>query len=1624
MAATVTGVFKVIDQASRPLAKMERQAKKTQAAFESLGMSMDTVGTKEQGQRYDATQRGLAQLGRETQVTDKGMSGLGRSTQGADRSLTNFGRSARNTGREVDGLGAKLSRFGQAMFGLTKVIQILKFPAIIAAVSLAAQGIGALAGGVTALIPKLTDLGGALAVIPAGLTGMALSAVSVKLAFSGMGKALSGNAEAMKKLTPEAQRFVKTLQQFKPVVTELRRSAQQGLFPGLDVSVRQAQKAVPLLTRLLGQAGATVGNGVAGLTGKLTGKGFLADFGKVAESGFLVVSRLFKVIGHLAGAFMNVGVAARPFTEWLSRMVVDGSKALEVMSANGRETGKLGAYFDRTRKTMTQFGHILKNVWGVLRDVGAAARPLGDRLWAGAEKATKGWAKWTSQAENAKKMTEWFNKLYEPLHVAGQVMKDLAVAWARLTGENMGGLTESLEILRTKGVPAIEKLLSGITTLGPGFMNMVTSLVDVFATLSWHPLNVLLILLNKILTPIDWLLNNVPGLATVISSALMVGSIVKATAAVRALTASYGGLFAMMGRGGKAGAGTALGSGLTAFGPGGKSGGGRFSGLGSKLGGALMPAGLLFAGGQVAGEAVGGGTGKALSNVASTAAAGAIIGSVIPGIGTVGGAVAGAITGGVMSWVKSGAEDDAREAAKKIRKGMNLDKPGKDNVGKGGRLWTGDPRTALAAANRLVALETAKKHDTRDFMDKVLDFFSTDVGDNPLKDKLTPVAKAKQVGLARRQGVLSAQVVQQGALSHGGRGMGVSDITQQTLGGLDRLSITGRVTMARNVLAWAKGMEDKGQVVKGTTDRLAKSISDRFKGLGPLLGQYGSAGTEALAMGMKSPKAMNSARNTIQRIGSYYANLPKNAGKSGMDMRHALSTQITLLKEKLDSKNVTGKLRRKIEDDLRSVRRAWRVLKTAMGEDKVKVAELPITGVARRARRELERAKTAYDRLVTPWAPNGVTRPGGGFPVDPFNFGAKNATPKPQDPLSGPPLTKTPKPFIRRGAGGGGGGGVLDVSAMAAGAASVSRSWAASIGRGDGGLQRQVRQSTRGVVTKFKVMKEDTNKYTDRMVASTKTDWATIGRNIRRPINDAQAEVSKSFSAMTTKALGSLRAMGYTRAQSAKIIAGGDAGTTKNARGGRIRGVGLQDTVPVAPGQLAAPGELIVNRHTEGRIDSWLRERGTSLGREVGREGRPHSAPTVRGMDTKGRRPVPARGIAARGARVAARAVADTGGGLDGFAGGDIVALGKFLQSKGFAVGENPAFGGVAPVHVPTSWHYKGLALDVNADSMPGGEMSNLDRLNAWLQSNYSRLGLAELIWRAPNHFDHLHVAMTGTGTASGNLAGGGVGAAAAVPLKLVKALGSKLRGAPGGASRKSQKISEAGYNKLLRRAHGSAKGGGGGGGAGPPGAGEIVTASVFGGPGDGDVIGNTKYGWAELSNPPSSLNFSALGNLPRGEAGAIRVTAGGKSIVVPKVDVGAGGAGLNGHIRAIDLTYSAAQKLGFSGLGDVRWERAARGGRVADAGWFGQGGTVTANGPTVLGIGESGKETATITRGPAAHRGGGGGAQVKIGQIIVQNHRKGDIKRQVEEEIGAAISKLASDLHDMPVNDSTEVMR
>lgn len=329
---------------------------------------------------------------------------------------------------------------------------------------------------------------------------------------------------------------------------------------------------------------------------------------------------------------------------------------------------------------------------------------------------------------------------------------------------------------------------------------------------------------------------------------------------------------------------------------------------------------------------------------------------------------------------------------------------------------------------------------------------------------------------------------------------------------------------------------------------------------------------------------------------------------------------------------------------------------------------------------------------------------------------------------------------------------------------------------------------------------------------------------------------------------------------------GGRGGNAqKAAMGRRVPGQGLHDTVPVGHDTIAAPGELIVNRHTEQRIDNVLNTFGTSLGGEVDRESRPHymatggratGAPTAR---PPGRTPMERRGYAAyaayrrknphhraHGGRVGSGGTTasvyplpiDVNGRTDmgvDFAGtGPVVAMGdaKVLSTHNYFAGFGaPDWGlvyqlmGGAPSGISPSsdtiYHYEGIHPHVHVGQMvrAGQTVGSLVPPPASSEIGFSVSG-GEPALAAP-HYTEGKVTAEGEAMRKllsrlrrgGALAGGGGGAGAggmvAPHLKVPVGAGGGMFGDVSNAA--IAQVAKAAQDKVNKAAGGAARPGGGG---------------------------------------------------------------------------------------------------------------------------------------------------------------------------------------------------------------------
>lgn len=1653
MAATITGVFNLIDRASGPLRKIEEQAKKTDAALAMLGDRMDNVGTNKQMKQF--------------QDVGKSLKDIERQTKGNNSSMSTMDRNTRTLGNSTDKLNTKLVRTGLKLKALQMLFTSFKIPVMVAAVGSLVQMISALGGGITAMLPQLGQWAGSVVSLLPNLGRLAnLSAVAIpsiiglgsaflgaKLAFSGFSDAVSQGGAALDKLEPQARRVALTLRGVgKELKENLQATAQSSFFNMLTADrLKQtvfSKNAQQKATKIVGVGATTAGAAADNVLTGLTSGGFMGDFLKIARSMQPVVVQLSSVFLDLAHAAMDVGIAARPMTKWLGDTIKGWSGYWRELAQAGRETGKLEDRFTEAMVVAEQFGRITRDLWNVLKDVFMASDKAGKSLWDSAEKGVKSWADWTSSFEGQNRMETWFNharksastvwsvlknvgramlaiggasretgdtlwksldkttekwaewtesiagknemKEYfadvrEPLQVAGELVSGLAAAFVGLGRSK--AVTATLKVLKEGIAPLAQSLDNLGTAFGPVLANSLVQIITLFTHLqaSGSAFASVVALFNSFLEIVNKILDKVGLLSTAFSVAVFGFAIQKAWAGVMKLASAWG-LVAKS-------AMTAAAAQAIASNPGGAilpAPGGRTQYAGPPGAVPARPIPNFYDNRPIEGPLTKGATSVPGNGLKSN-----LTQKVFPKVGGLSGMAGLAAAGGLAS-----------KAAGAVGK----------------FLW---PVAALMGITQ--ALSTPGN---------VLDKAKGGISGATFGLVDHPVGAG--IGGAIGAG-LGSIVPGAGTMTGGMIGMALGEVLQEPLvkafegvfGGVEETAKNVAITAARQSEARLGRRAEKAdkmfgalnlnehqvkQARKTETDaaarvrRAEKHLMDMREKAGKN-SQKAFQAEQNLSQARRQAAAAADRLNTVDRLTGPIRGATKNvvAGQVGAAKQNLQSQQQVL-------DNQTWKFNEKNPNNILNL--PWKQQQHAYNiwlaqQEKVDASKLALQKIILKANKQIG-GKYAHWLQTTgasellggrpPTLPGLPGRPGRGHPrrqpANPLDLGTDWGL-KNQDLYGGPM-----NPHLSPGQPGYNQQGPLKGPKLPPITVTIDKDAAKKVKEDMSHVQKTA------------------GKVNDDIEQANKKSWRRNRENMTSQIDKANQELKPGFRRIHDTTLNALVNIGFSDRRANKEISGATGMRVNYASGGRIPGMGMSDNVKVGPGHMAAPGELIVNRHTEADVNRDLVSHGKApLGRRVAGESRKHSYPA-----SSVYRPRTPERKGAEGMRM--------------FALGGIVAAGNLAQRMGLSVGENPAFGGVTPVHVGGSYHYSGDAVDVS------GSAALMDRYFHAVEHKWAGSGLAELFYDPEgyyykhdqkvmgaigNHSDHVHAAITSGAAGRRGMGGMGIGGPGAGQSIKVKRPKTDLPGIGGVFSQKAMNIVAAALQKKLNKrlgGGGGIVGGGGGGGSVPAQIYNVLAANGLNKIGAAGIIGNA---YAESSFDPAAQGYGGGGlwgfTASPNSLADLQSYASGKgkpwtsaALQTRFLLEHVAGSTISGVNRAgspeaaAEVFMTEFERPGIPRL-DVRQEAARRafnqgyatGGRVPGfGGWFGNGGSFTATGPTMIGVGENGSEHVQITpKGKSI-----GGTNVTIQAINIENHRKGDVKKAVKKEIEAAFTELERELH------------
>ena len=334
---------------------------------------------------------------------EKGISGVRRENE----------RSTPVTKKHNSELGVMIGKFrdaGKHGAVLGTVISTLKIPAMAYAVKLATGAVADLGAGLVGLVGAMAPAAGAVAALPAAYLAVGSSVGVLKVATSGSleaakaiskyGAASKQAQEALKGLGPEARKFTVELGLMQKQWEGVTKATQAATLPGLTQALKNLQPLVPIISKAMAQTGASLA-GVAIEGSRMMASGpFSKDLASIGTANAKVVGTLGSALLQMVSALRHLMVAAAPLTQWLADSVLAGAKWVNSVTAQGRASGRLAGFFERTRTVLSQLGRILRDTGaGLVNLFSIGGKNLGQPLLDGLERIMARFREFTSSTE-------------------------------------------------------------------------------------------------------------------------------------------------------------------------------------------------------------------------------------------------------------------------------------------------------------------------------------------------------------------------------------------------------------------------------------------------------------------------------------------------------------------------------------------------------------------------------------------------------------------------------------------------------------------------------------------------------------------------------------------------------------------------------------------------------------------------------------------------------------------------------------------------------------------------------------------------------------------------------------------------------------------------------------------------------------------------------------------------------------------------------------------------------------------------------------------------------------------------------------------------------------------------
>lgn len=237
----------------------------------------------------------------------------------------------------------------------------------------------------------------------------------VATASGGAGGGVNAFNDAMSKLSPNAQKFVRTLIELKERFAAVKREVQDRLFAGLDETLRNLADAWgPKLVPILGGMADALNRMAKAIGEGLADPRFIANIEKIGDSFEVFIDYLGEAVVDLLDAFGRIGAAAGPVLEKIGWIISDIADSFARWIEEAERTGDLDNFMRNAAQTLQQLYDIGKLAVGILFEIFEILFPssdkAGDSFLDGVEKSLQKVKDWLGDPKNQQRIRDMFDK--------------------------------------------------------------------------------------------------------------------------------------------------------------------------------------------------------------------------------------------------------------------------------------------------------------------------------------------------------------------------------------------------------------------------------------------------------------------------------------------------------------------------------------------------------------------------------------------------------------------------------------------------------------------------------------------------------------------------------------------------------------------------------------------------------------------------------------------------------------------------------------------------------------------------------------------------------------------------------------------------------------------------------------------------------------------------------------------------------------------------------------------------------------------------------------------------------------------------------------------------------------